>query len=467
MPTLKTNLDRATTLHFGFRTIVKTLVAVFTMTLLVAVVVLFLPDRNLDDELALPRESDYTLEDSKRNLHLMIWGFDAPKGTSIVQEGMTIVRDLTEALKAHSAVEPGAFDEMEYGTPGKRITFPAHDKLCKPETQLCFREYRHQLSMGHSQIDEDGRLAVERYILFYGATVNIAIPPPDINAPFPNYAPIVMAHRLYLQTLAVEYLQEKEHAALLKLEADIEFLRWSLTQATDMMEKMIFAAMLADDLYFLAEALDEEKAPASFLKNIDSLTTEERSVRKPTLREARTTNSVFDKIAGSPEILSGDFQIPIWLSTRIFKKNFTSNWVYSKYKYVAQLGDLSPGEFAQEINHGEILSRPPRRLPWYVYLYTPVTVIFESGWDDDTFRFDDYIGRLHNLNGLITLINLKRAIRLAGVTKGNITPYLERVKKKWKNPYTKEAVMWNPDDGTLYFEATGPRSKFNSIRLDI
>jgi hypothetical protein len=99
---------------------------------------------------------------------------------------------------------------------------------------------------------------------------------------------------------------------------------------------------------------------------------------------------------------------------------------------------------------------------WLSYVYNPIgCILFTLSLPD----LSKYIIRIHDVDGLISMINLKLHIKRENINPAETGNYVKQVKEKYYNPYTREQFDWNPGEQSLSFQ--GPGSDFVANKLNI
>lgn len=101
---------------------------------------------------------------------------------------------------------------------------------------------------------------------------------------------------------------------------------------------------------------------------------------------------------------------------------------------------------------------------WQEYVVNPIGSILLGIARPD---FSRYAARLHDLNGLITLVNAKRAIRQAGLSVDQVAEFLHDNQNQYADPYRGQALQWQRETSTLGFFNPVPGSGYNELPLPL
>ncbi len=97
------------------------------------------------------------------------------------------------------------------------------------------------------------------------------------------------------------------------------------------------------------------------------------------------------------------------------------------------------------------------------WISNPVGTILVSTAQPD---FGRYATRLHDLRGLISLVNLKRSVRKAGIAEDKLAEYLSAEGARFADPYTGKPMSWNSETRTLYFTSPQPHRGYHRLPLN-
>jgi hypothetical protein len=84
--------------------------------------------------------------------------------------------------------------------------------------------------------------------------------------------------------------------------------------------------------------------------------------------------------------------------------------------------------------------------------------------------YEKYIDKNHDLNGEISLLNLKKQIKLQNISENEIENFLKQNKDKYHNPYKLEPMKWDSAKKEIYFigryKVNGTLRKSVNINFD-
>jgi hypothetical protein len=401
----------------------------------------------------------------QNNLFNAIVGFTIEPGKSPVSEGARLVRMANMALDEYlkSGKQAGKNTKPAFDPHWENPALTVSDDinlLCDPRMKSCLDIWlAQQETIENSLIDN--AVLMSRYLKMLQFTAYHNDLTPDIRAPIPELSSFIAINRLYGIMYALLYLSGGHEAAITALNRDIAFIRRLLQQADTMLLKMVALSMLKHDLYIYETIMDVPVTNNYFSKNIPLLSAEERSFLKPVKFEFNINRRLVIEMREYPQIYFHEFYYPDWFPFPLFKKNHSINMLYNTFDNILRESRLPAKEFYQLA-----LDKPDRKQRlkpnWLSYIYNPVgSILFSVSFPD----FDKYIIRIHDMNGLITLINLKQMIKRNKITENNINVYLEENRDNYSNPYTGKSIHWNSLEQTLWTES--PLSGYASTRIHL
>jgi len=144
-----------------------------------------------------------------------------------------------------------------------------------------------------------------------------------------------------------------------------------------------------------------------------------------------------------------------WALRPLIKRYRSTNLAFETYATLAAVSELPPGSLQSET---------PRLLAglqvsWHEYVINPVGAILQQ---IATPAGVAYIYKLHDVDGLISLLNAKIALLAEGVTAERIAQALAG--SRWRNPYDNSTLTWDSALRILSFASPDERSRANRLR---
>ncbi len=254
----------------------------------------------------------------------------------------------------------------------------------------------------------------------------------DPYQPMPAYAKLLLP--IGRIRLAVSYHQDPTQAFLARVAEDVAFWKRMLRDGQLLISKMVALAGLQNDLAFLSALMRERDLTDEELQSVRHLlrplTSEERDISNAFRSEMRI--AVVSQIAmvGPPLRL-------------VWQEHATLNEFFLSIIRPMQLrASLSPEEFYRQ--------RAYERLPYSVRAFPPP--LFNLGGKlvlkyMTPNNMQDYISRVHDLNGRILLVLLQAELESRS---GRSVPEILRT-STYRNPYTGESMQYDEAAQTLRF----------------
>lgn len=415
-------------------------------------------DRDVQKALQLPERLPREL-----NLFNPIAGFGVAEGKNPAEEGYAATTRVNELLAA-----PGPSDEEEFGDTVRRawvvseLTVEDDENiLCSPKDDGCVarlwsgRDELRALAKAHQTL-------IDRYRGLADFTDYRMELHPHVEMPFPEFRTLRATHRLWLGMQAASYLQGAS-GALDTVLGDLRFLRRVLAQADDLLTKMVVADMVVEDLRVFAALMDREAGLLDEFPEIESLSGQEASLESALQSEFRFSTSALLTLENRPETYH-ELGLPRWLGAvglrPLFKPNRSVNSANRCWEQVHAATRLKP---ADALTRGSSETENGCKFGWTEWISNPLGTIIVSIAQPNV---SHYAGRLHDLHGLITLVNLKRSIRRAGIAEDQLAEYLSTEGARFTDPYLGKPVLWRSETRTLYFTSPQPRRGYHRLPLE-
>ena len=281
----------------------------------------------------------------------------------------------------------------------------------------------------------------------------------DYRAPLPPVRALMDTHRLWLARLGLEYDPADPAPTAARLGADLELARRMLTGAQTMLGKMVAAAMFASDLALYAELAGSTEHLDAF-GDLAPLGQESIDLGACVAGEFRLAHSSIESLeAGQGDLLGGDPGAVGRLPTAMFKPNRATNLLYRHFVVQAVHAGLPAPEYARvQRQTGGATVEPG----WLDYALDPIgTILFDVARSD----LSRYYFRLHDLGGMVTLVNARLALLRDGVPPGETAAYLEAHAERLHGPYDMRPLGHDPGERLVYFDTPGPDKQFSRITL--
>lgn len=441
----------------------KVLLGIVMSLVVGVIVVVTLGDDSLDPavERALRVPERLPLES---NLYYPITGFTVAGDKDPAGQGYTAVTRVNEVLRARISGETGDTG-TKIGSIWVESVLDIEDPakvVCSLKEEGCIASLRTRRTELLAVADEHPVL-MARYRQLANFPEFQTDVRPHLEMPLPRFATLLSTHRLVLGVQILGYLQGDD-AQLGAVLEDLRFVRRLLAQADNMLTKMVAVAMTADALHAYAALMDRKGSNMDRFPVLAPLVGLETSLDSSLTGEFRFVASSLNSIEDNPGRWYAEAGLPPWLAAAglrpLFKPNRTLNQDFSCWQAALAMAGLPPGEL---ITRGPVKETPACKPGWYEWLVNPIGTVLKSIAGPD---FRHYAGRLHDLNGLVTLVNLKRAMRKDRITADGIADYLNAKGEEYFDPYTREPMQWDSETRSLGFSGAQPNLGYDRLPLE-
>jgi hypothetical protein len=253
------------------------------------------------------------------------------------------------------------------------------------------------------------------------------------------------------------------------MKKDLRFWKMLLTDGSELIDKMVGIAGIWIDMQFLSEYLavhELSDAEALLVETLlKPLTRDEFNIGQAFASEQR---SVYRELSSNGLANTGmDFGLGSRITSWLLQPNATSNSYYLHLTAPMQhLSSLTTSEFltamqaekerrkGDDLDHGHI----DLLNLWPSSLYNFGGKLFLS-WLGGS--YSDYIGRVHDINGMIGLVKLQLALQSIEVDA--IEDFLEST--QLVDPYTGATMGFDPDGRWLQFDCLEPGRSSCRVKL--
>jgi len=379
-------------------------------------------------------------------------GFFAPVGEKPHAVGVTTVALINQKIAPYS---------LETIIDPVSLLGPEALKFKGDVTGLCGRESHDCLSRYQAKTTEikkwlvENRVLLERYRALYAYPEFRETIQPRLRAPT-FYQPSLAASLARAQR-ALAALRGDPHTALRELHDDTKYWRRILQQSRSLISRMVAVAAIQSNTQLVSEIVAamsiDRQALTIASQTSQPLTGPERNLSKVFRYELGFAIDVFSNISlykNDPcpfdswaDCLSGTL-----LSTVLFKPNATINLSYARLARLAELASLPAPEWhTQTQARRKERGRASAPFVWHIF-YNPVGKILDAIAEQP---YENYSGRIHNLDGFLRLVSLQTAVKRAGIHDSAVEKFLVDTAPEQRNPYTGEAMQWDARSRAIYF----------------
>lgn len=427
------------------------LIKIITRTLIViglALGVLLIPNLSIFDEELLPEITNQLGKkpeqvDVTGNAALYVYGLNAESSLDIKTAGETL---LAQLRKKHRSGEQASLSDEETNAIFNGSDFdktwealyPSAIK-CNPRDQLdCIANVITEIE-ANPITNERLLIQIERYGIIRQQPHFIEdISYLDFTSPLPNYAITLQLSRL----LAAEaYLTKGIDGLIDSASQDLAFWRLVLKEGQSLIGKMVALNAIRGNLLALSYAIRKE--PTLTVEQISNLqlllnpiTHEDANIDNAFKADFRVMVNSIDQFL---DLMTNTGDIKQLMLYPMTQANATINLSYQQlYKPAIKLSQMPPADFYE---HTQTPTKPfkfsrlnPYNLGGKINMYTP--------WE-----YSPYIGRVHDLTGLYTLVRLQLELKIS-IPDDIITAVKT---SKFKNPYTQKPFEYDSTKKELGF----------------
>ena len=419
--------------------------------LIVGVLLINLFDQHLHPDI--PAFADFSSEGvpPAQNAYFALMGQAAALGSDPHALGMELVKQVNQLVDQGKGNDPVSMEipDKLYG-PGKIQLRGAINTLCERDAHRCLPAYR-QKAPQIAQMLRDNQVLIARTYRLYHYPHYRETMQQTIAAPLPMYG--TLGSDLILAKIGLQATRGEQLPALEALEQEVRFWRMVLRESRMLITKMVAVARLKRSFRLASEIMatypPNSAQTAILMRILAPLGAEELNMARTFRSEFVFTKTILEDISATD--MAGAGKELTWKLTELFlfKRNATINLIYARARDLAALGALPADEFlkrAVQIQASE--AQRPHWLSWH-FAYNPVGKVLGEIATPDYVR---YIGRVHNLDGLLRLVKLQLLMQQRGVSDTQGADFLAKADPALTNPYTKQPMEWDPALHALYFQ---------------
>ena len=283
----------------------------------------------------------------------------------------------------------------------------------------------------------------------------------NFETPLPPFGKPILLSRL---NLATAFNSSDEPDFINALQSDLEFWRKFLSKGDTLLDQMIAVAAIWTDLQSLSEVIASRELSPQAAEAINAMLTPitpgDANLRGAFEFEFRAFERTMATI--TPEQLELYFGVNAKTIFLLMQPNATTN---SYYQYVtlpfSRLSELSTDDFLREFRKFKgatetgtsdaISSFDSSATVDSLIGFSPASLYNLGGkimLPAATGSYEDYIARLHDLNGMIDLLRLQ--LSLQSVDSQEMKNAIDL--SPFTNPYTGKPMTFNPLDNSIEFE---------------
>ena len=374
------------------------------------------------------------------NAYTLIHGLPAADDRDPRAAGEAIVRALRERYRQGERIALST-DELNDILGGSNL-----DQAWQAEFQSLTCNARTSLDCADRLIVEAGqghgdhprlRLLLERYDAILRESRFEEIQEADVYSPVPGYGLLMTVGRM---RLAMSYQRAPTAEFLAEVGEDSRFWRTMLRDGQSLIAKMVALAGLRNDLEFLSALMRERELNNDEIEVMRSvlqpLTRQEQDIGEAFLAELRIVQLSYKPLV----VALGDSS---WVTGLTLQENATLNEYY--------LTAIMPTLLRASLSADEFYRRHGYERPAYTLRAFPPPLFNLGGklvLKTQTPGYQDYISRVHDLGGRMSLVLLQAEIEQSPEQPAHSVIQ----SSKHRNPYTLAPMEYDPQAQTIAFE---------------
>ena len=327
--------------------------------------------------------------------------------------GQRIFKELKEA---EAEILAGQFNNsFEQLSEFEKLHYPESVLICRLTDSDCLKTIEQKIEEIPSLL-EGTRIYKTRYQQFLQYTEYQTLIKPLIEIPIMEYRYLRLAHQL--QLLETIYLAHTQHSfqAIETLNAVIAQLRKKLELTDTFVGKFVYLDMIAETIDTLTVLM--RRYEHAFNLTITPITTHERDLEVPLMREFVMGYYLNQQLDRHPEIFRTGGNMPGWIVRILFKPNMTLNASYPPIVESIRAVSLDAPSF-----RAFVLNQTEENLPEFSFRNSVGNILNQLA-TPDTLR---YIAKFHDVDVKIELFNQRNKINKNNLSNTEIgNPYGSR-----------------------------------------
>lgn len=405
----------------------------------------------------------------EQNAYYALIGFYAPSGTDAHRRGTEIVKTINARLESSEAINMEDLQIDALLGPDRMGFDGSGAEFCHRDAKNCLAVYREKRKE-IEQLATRNEVLITRYYALYRFPYFRETVKDTVMPVFPDYA-----NHSYWTVLAKTGLQAAQgqtRQALIALEQDTAFWRRVLQHSRHLISKMVAVARVSRNVQLMSAIIAsrqlDARAQAAARRMLAPLTRGERdfsdAVRTEYAINADLLNNVFTKRYYDDPDDKGQPWDTVLLGRLFFQPNATINMTYRQYRELAELAGLPAQELVPRLRRLQAQDEARLAAPYrWHYLYNPVGKLLFAIGAPSAVIYGRYMGRAHNLDGLMRLVAVQLAIREQRIADHAVMGFLERLDDSYRDPYTGAPLRWDPEKRALYFDGMPPRGTGDTL----
>ncbi len=324
----------------------------------------------------------------------------------------------------------------------QRLPLPEGELFCSVSDAGCLKTlFTKEFDI--DALEAENRVLIERVRKIQATGEFNTMTMPSMNEPIPEYDYISRATRLAVLKAISIYKEGRTEEALRLLMNRLAVARQNMALQDTIIGKLIYAFKVSEILDVASVILDREQGVLQVHK-IPPLSPEEKGFGQISAREFMSLYHVILDVDEHTEQEGAKRVFMVFLKRLIYKPNMTANAIVPVYSRVEKLSEMSPKEFAEEVESGvkpDISTSMIRN-----YVGHAMLEVSAPNWEE-------YVQRLLDLDAKIELFNYIHHFRFAA-------------DKVW-NPYYEDEYSYRQGKAVCFRAPLEARESFRCLRIKL
>jgi hypothetical protein len=395
----------------------------------------------------------------KENAYFAIWGLSADSDKDIIKAGTNIINRYRSNRdnNGKDMLFPKDYEDIFGGEGFDKEWLKTYPRCTSRSEYNCLAKMSEQIK-ANPIFSERLELMLARYQQVIKLTQYQNINDASFATPLPSYSSILRLNQirlaqLYNLNLNLQFIQQAA--------ADMKFWRMVLTQSRTMIDQMVAVASISNNLQLLSELIQSKKLNTQSINELilllTPLTFDEIDISEAFIAEAAVMYRHLP-VMSSKEIES-IFDSNLLPMSVLLQPNATNNKHYEYFlKPVVKLSKQPVEQFYKVVQSNSLNLKENFNVgfsPTNLYNLTGKMLLEVSIWSPI-----DYIGRMHDLNGMISLVKLQLQLKQSEEVNFEQAINMSPI----KNPYTNQAMDFDKESNWLGFKCLD-KSSLCKIKL--
>lgn len=316
--------------------------------------------------------------------YLYLFGIFAKEDEDPTQVGKKMLAEYRQSISDNS--------EEFFGYPdADKLPLPTGEAFCRTWTEGCLA-YLFSAELDAATLMADNKTLVARSNAFLEFDEYTTVSAPTLHEILPHYQYIVTAERIKTLQAVAAYRSGDAEQAVSSLLDQFSMSRKAMALQDTLVGKLVFLMQLSEIIDITSVILSKEDLG---VEKIPTLSQFEKSFHLIAAREFGMSYHTFQALDKNPELFELGGNLPGWVARLLYKPNMTINAVAPGYHRLEKLAQMSPADFAHQMDGDEGYTPSTSKLRNYVGY---VLISISPGLDQYVARFTDFEAKLALFN---------------------------------------------------------------------